>query len=482
MSVIEELRQNDPARTRFYIRLRDQRSDAELAQALEQNAFVRKIELNLFEEPRADWNILLRVIATRANLDTVKVRDNTWFGLNAPAVLVRSILRAVQQNTALRSVEMRWLRLPTEISAFVDNASSITSFSIYGCDMEDAERQQGARSLAAALQRNTNIKTLALSRLDDIYAVPILEGLRLNTAVKTFIFNSSSTNLSDETSHAVHQLLQSTTSIQKFELQQVTFSEGLFCAIAQAITSSECVHELKFSVCQFYGQSSIAQLQGILLNKGNLTSLCLHGCNFGGVQVHEAIISTLLKPDSCLRCFELISANLPQTIPDIQFTNLLQAIQKSKLLERFQIGTIQTQQQSQTLTQSIPSMRIRELEVAFERQFWREHVNLRQNLLLAVKNNFSLRSVKGEMQDNDLFGTAEDKKTLAFYVNRNESLDQWVDHPETVQQKVWPDALGLAERAGPDALFRGLRSVLGSDYVHLPGGRKRKRTQHYTPS
>ena len=67
--------------------------------------------------------------------------------------------------------------------------------------------------------------------------------------------------------------------------------------------------------------------------------------------------------------------------------------------------------------------------------------------------------------------SAEDKKTLAFYANRNECLDQWVDKPEIVEQrKVWPDALGLAERAGPDALFRGLRSVLGRDYVSLPGG------------
>ena len=67
------------------------------------------------------------------------------------------------------------------------------------------------------------------------------------------------------------------------------------------------------------------------------------------------------------------------------------------------------------------------------------------------------------MQIETLFGSAEDKETLAFYANRNESLDQWVDHPEKIEQNLWPDALGLAERAGPNALFRGLRSVLGRD-------------------
>ena len=96
-----------------------------------------------------------------------------------------------------------------------------------------------------------------------------------------------------------------------------------------------------------------------------------------------------------------------------------------------------------------------------------------------MKNNFSLRSLKAEMLDNvesDLFVSVEDKKTLAFYANRNEHLDQFVDNPETVKQrKLWPEALGLAQRAGPDALFRGLHSVLESDYVVPKGGRKRKR-------
>jgi len=87
--------------------------------------------------------------------------------------------------------------------------------------------------------------------------------------------------------------------------------------------------------------------------------------------------------------------------------------------------------------------------------------------------------VKGEIlnEDFDLFGA--DKKALAFYANRNECLDQWVAKPETVeQQKVWPDALGLAEKAGPSALFRGLHSILGRDYVSLPSRGKRKHSQY----
>jgi len=184
-------------------------------------------------------------------------------------------------------------------------------------------------------------------------------------------------------------------------------------SLAQAITSSECVSELVFEQCEFHDQSSIAQLQSILQNKHNLTSLCLKRCD--------------------------------------HFATFLGAIEKSKL-ERLEIH----------------------VTFSFDEA-------LKQDLLRAVENNFSLRSVKGEIsfERADLFGSAEDKQRLAFCANRNESLDQWVDNPEIVEEhKVWPEALSLAERAGPSALFRGLHSVLERDYVSLPSGRKRKRPQN----
>ena len=281
MSVVEELRQNDPARTHIVIRLigTGETSDADLARALQENPFVTAITLNLEGVQRTDWNSLLQVIATRAKLEKVELVE----GVRATA-LVRSILRAMQQNTAIRNVYLGWLRLPTDISTFLDNASSITKFCLYKCDMDPAERQQGTSDLVAALQRNANIETLRLGFLDDIYAIAILEGLRINTSVKTFVF-SPGVFFSDASSHALQHLLESTTSIQEFELQQEVFrGERLIRPIAQAITSSECVSKLKFLHCRFEGQSSIAQFQSILQNKRNLTSLCLHTCNFGGGQ------------------------------------------------------------------------------------------------------------------------------------------------------------------------------------------------------
>jgi len=496
--VVGLLRMNDPDNKAINIDLRLEPSDADLAQALEQNPFITDIVLNLGGVQQTDWNSLLRVIATRANLETVKLLDR-WHR-NAPAALVPSILRAIQQNTTTRTVELDRLHLPADISTFVDNSPSITSFSLSWCDMEPGEREQGARSLAS-LQSNTNIERLELNYLEDIYSIPILEGLQSNTSVKTFVC-SPSVSFSDAAAHALQHLLESTTSIQRVEWKSASFHENQFRPIAQAMTSSECVSELKFSRVIFLDGGSIAQFQSILQNKRNLTSLCLGCCNFVQRQVSEAILSLLTQPDSVLRCFEFHSYDsLEEEFPRIQFENLLQAIQESRLLERCQIGSIETPNYLQALTQRIPSMKLKELEVRVwtfddsgnedepEGEFGRE--TIRQELLLAAKNNFSLLSLEGKFSyfdvdepDTDLFDlSVEDKERLEFYANRNKRLNQWVDNPVTVEQrKVWPEALGLAGRAGPNALFRGLRSVLERDYVSLPGGRKRKRPQYYAPS
>jgi len=466
MSVVQRLRQNDPARKFICIDLRLETSDADLAEALEQNPFVTEIILDLEGLQRTDWDSLLRVIAMRANLATLTLQDAGVFERrNAPAALVRSILRAIQQNMAIESVELKWFRLPTDISSFLVNSPSITFFGIRCCDMDPAERQQGARSLAAAIHRNTNIETLGLGSLADIYSIPILEGLGSNVSLKTLIFSPSSyTNASEVASHALHQLLESTTSIQRFELRDAYFSnEQQFRPITHGIINSECVSELKLSDCRFHGSGIFAQLQSILLNKRNLTSLCLDECHFDGGQVHEDIISMLLRPDSSLRCFEYQSFySLEGHFPRIQFETLLQAIQKSKL-ERFKIGTIQTQQQLQALTRSIPLMQIKELEVSFWGDIVGENANPRQNLLLALKNNFSLWSVKGEMQNDDLFGSAEDKQRLAFYANR--TMRVWINGPtiprRSKSKKFGPRHWVWRRELDPMLCFAGCARSLG---------------------
>ena len=268
------LRQTE--RTRIHIDLRYERSDADLAQALEQNPFVTEIELNLEGEQRVDWNYLLRVIATRANLETVKLLDRPH--RNAPSALVRSILRAIQQNTTIRTVELNWLRLPADISTFVDNASSITSFCLDSCVMDPASGTRSKRSCGSSSAQHKH-RTSGTQQLGGHLHHSNLRGLEIQYFCEDFCLFTCLVDFSDAAAHALQHLLESTTSIQRVEWEHASFSENQFRPIAQAMTSSECVSELKFSWVRFHDGASVAQFRSILQNKRNLTVLCLYRCH-----------------------------------------------------------------------------------------------------------------------------------------------------------------------------------------------------------
>ena len=101
----------------------------------------------------------------------------------------------------------------------------------------------------------------------------------------------------------------------------------------------------------------------------------------------------------------------------------------------------------------------------------------KQDLLHAVKRNFSLRSLKANFAGRAFF-TEDDKMLLEFYFDRNARLAQWVANPATVPRLLWPDALGLALEAGEDSLYRSLQAVLGDEVESALGQRKRKRQAH----
>ena len=366
MSAVDTLRENDPERTSITIDLHLEDSDADLARALEQNSFIMRIVLVMSNVQTTNWRDLLRVIAMRANLETVELADAFISDeRNAATAFVHSsFLRAIQQNTAIQNVYLVCVRLPIDVSTFLDTASSITLLSLWECDMEPIEREQGTRDLAAALQRNTNIKSIRLGFMVDIYAIPILQSLQANVTLTTLTIVGES--FSDGTTRAIQQLLESTTSIEHFDVWGPDFSGDQFRPVSQGIMSSRSLSELKLSNCRFRDEESTGLFRSILQNKRNLTSLCLIQCQFQGGQVHETVISALSRSDSPLRSFEMEQFDLSNALPNGQFQQkLLQAVEKSKL-EHFAIGFIQSTQQLRALADSIPLMRIKELQVGID--------------------------------------------------------------------------------------------------------------------
>ena len=165
MSVVDLLRRNDPTTTSIRIWLHGEPSDAELALALDQNPIITAITVSLEAAQDWNWDSLLRVIETRDNLENVSLVGGASAGRNAPAAFILAFFRAIQQNAYIRFVGLFSLRLPADISTLVEIASSIKTFVLLRCVMEPAEREQGARDLAMALQRNTSIQTSSSGQL-----------------------------------------------------------------------------------------------------------------------------------------------------------------------------------------------------------------------------------------------------------------------------------------------------------------------------
>ena len=224
------------------------------------------------------------------------------------------------------------------------------------------------------------------------------------------------------------------------------------------------------------------EFNSILQRKANLRSLSMTNCYYPNpLRIQKMLVAFFVREDSPLRCFEL-EYDLDSFFRNGGVDSFLAAVAKSKL-ESFSIGRISSQQQLVSLTNNIPAMKLKDLEVAVHSTL--NSPNTKEALLEAVRNNFCLRSVVGKVRDGpfdvdraDLFAE-EDEQRLEFYFDRNQRVVEWVENPATVHRDVWPEALKLAERAGPDTLFQSMRALSG-DGIGLKKG-KRKRASEPAP-
>ena len=194
--------------------------DAAIAHALEQNQYVSKVLLRLTQRD-ANWDHLYRVLATRGNLVHFVLFDHPAAPVRAPAERSRPILQAIQQNASVRFVELNHNFLSSEdLCSFLDAAVDVTDLTLNCCDLTVGEH--GARDVAVALQRNTNIVKLKLCWID-AFLVSILEGLVSNTCVRDFVLETRS--LSEAASNALKGIFESSTgSIQRLELVGIRFN------------------------------------------------------------------------------------------------------------------------------------------------------------------------------------------------------------------------------------------------------------------
>lgn len=443
---LEQLRRNDPGVTYVHIPLAVDHNvtDAEWSEALQANEHVKKITFDFSRMVEHHWDLLLRVIAMRGNLEEVTLWNHS------PNEVTNRFLQAIQQNSAIQTVSLSGLRLSgTSIASFLDSATTVTSLRFINCGMEASERERGSLELAAAIQRNTNIRHLTLTALHDVYLLPILSSLVSNSIVKELALGGHYLSLA--ATHTVRRLVESTTTIEGFELAHCISGVETFRQIAEGLINSESVTDIKLENCRFNVEGSAIIFKSILESKTNLRSLCLRGCQVYRRALSATTFTNLLRPDSPLRSLEFSGLTLDDLFTHDEFAALLVLVEKSNL-ERLCIGNIDPQHKCEALIRSIPKMQLKTLHFILRGRL----VHLKSDLIGAVKRNTSLRTVVGELNGVSLFDE-DGKRKLKSYAVRNEGLAQWIASPATVPRGAWAKTLTKAQVTGPDTAFCLLR-------------------------
>jgi hypothetical protein len=243
----------------------------EWSEALSRDKYVTTICVHLPGMIERNWDSLLRAISTRDILENVTLSMQT----NCPKLVAR-FLRSIQLNPAIHSIILSRVQVSgTVLAGFLDAATSVTDLCIHGCEMEEAERDQGVIDVAASIQRNTRIRKLRLTLLDGVYLCPILSSLASNSHVRKLeigLFHYSSMNSPRrEAPDSVKHLLESTASIETFVLTDFNCGEENFLPIAQGLINSEPVTDIEFWDCDFRGSG--LHFKSILQSKPNIRSL-----------------------------------------------------------------------------------------------------------------------------------------------------------------------------------------------------------------
>jgi len=219
-----------------------------------------------------------------------------------------------------------------------------------------------------ARARNTSIfracgrqKSFEIRSCERSFTSAFLRTLATNTNLETLTLRSEFRNsLDDDCFSSVGRLLETKTSVQRFELVFHGRMNGeQFGPIAQGLIKSSSVCGFKLSSAQ-PDDVAIRGLQKVLEDKPNLASLSLEDVTFGannqtGQQVVlESLATALTRPKSSLRCLEYEATYSDYVWMAATVSLCSEQLQRAS----FRIGSLVSHLQLQALTSIVPSMRI----------------------------------------------------------------------------------------------------------------------------
>jgi len=478
-SAVNRIETNDRNQKHISVFLRTEPSDWDLERAFQRNTIVDSITVHCGGAQLNAYPLLANdIIATRVNLTKLELRAEERPRLySTTEALLLQFWAAARLNPSIKEIPLFGFQFVSGSDLFTSLCTNISASTLVlsGCSMmEPDQREQGARALAAA----TNVQKLEISNCEEVFTRALLHNLSDNTSVQTLAIGFLNMDANNHLNAiATCQLLETTTTIQRFELLRCEdWSSEQFLSIASVLTESESVTGFKIADSEF---PEAAPFQSILLNKRNLESLSIQNVSFGDndVQAVYALLATALTArESPLRHLEIRKGqHLP--VDNERFQPLLRAVEKSKL-KSFAIGDLASQEQLKCLADSIPKLRVQKFELTATDEF--AFQEMEQRLLCAITDNLNLRSVRGFIisrqirrsrrhreppQPQLMFDQDDERRRLASCLIVHRWAYNKTDDPNSVQleQKLFPLAIAMAEKAGNNTLYASLRSRV--DYL-----------------
>lgn len=329
-------------------------------------------------------------------------------------------------------------------------AQSLTNLTLDECSADPNDTVQNHRNMAAALERNNH----GLKELDYSSA----EG-------SDYFFVES----------LAQYLGSASCTIQRLRVESIYFGDDdhpKTSSMSRALRRNTSVTVLVFDICDIAEDDAtvIQEFANLVRREKGPSSLHFQECNFFSFpEICDALKEVLLrrKGKSPLRCLTISCYDCDSiVIPIANFRILLQALTNSTQLECLSILDIKPAEavHVQALLGAVACIKVGELTVslAYQQPLLEEDRERFLDVLLdALRKNYIVKSVSVTNNIGDSVLDDTKQARLAFYLDRNHKLAEWIENPSLVPRELVSYAVMLALKAGANQLYQSLMTLSG---------------------
>ena len=205
-------------------------------------------------------------LCSRLEKDDPTLTDLRLVGKNVGDDGAKSLAQALQTNTTIKNLYLTGNHISDDgAKAFAQALQTNTTLQLL--DLHNNQiGDDGAKSLAQALQTNTNLRYIRLhnNQIGDDGAKALAQALQTNTTLQYVYLNDN--QIGDDGAKAFAQALQTNTTIKKLYLTDNQISDDGAKALAQALQTNTTIKELYLTDNQIGDDGAKALAQALQTN------------------------------------------------------------------------------------------------------------------------------------------------------------------------------------------------------------------------